>query len=422
MEEQEAETETKIDAKAENKKKRRSKQEKDALPKKQSKNKKEEEEEPVEVKMEVEEEKTETETTPKVNLIKGKEKKSAKSAEKKTPKSNKKTREKKTPKSKEKSPKIKSESPKQESKSPKKEPESPKSAEKSPQKEDSKKSPEKNTSKTETPKAKLNPFAAMMGKSPATSTDTKDGKQYEDIVKKSRYDPIEDAIWKKDQKTPYLAFSKTLQAIEATSGRLKTTEILANFFRSVMVLSPDDLLPSVYMCLNKIAPAYEGKELGIGETLLIKAIAQTTGRSVQQIKADVGKKGDLGIVAETSKGSQRTMFQPAPLTVQSVFEKLKSIAAMTGNQSMGKKVEKIQAMLVACKGSESRYLIRSLAGKLRIGLAEQSVLQALAHACVMTPPAQEYPPETLTAFKDCTSDRFKEALEPEALKLKTAYW
>eukprot|EP00093_Oithona_nana_P005240 05240.XXX_97456_99852_1 [CDS] Oithona nana genome sequencing. len=167
-----------------------------------------------------------------------------------------------------------------------------------------------------------------------------------------------------------------------------------------MALSPDDMLPSVYMCLNRIAPAYEGKELGIGETLLMKAIAQTTGRSVAQIKADVGKKGDLGIVAETSKGSQRTMFQPAPLTVQSVFGKLKEIGAMTGNQSMGKKVEKIQAMLVACKMSESRYLIRSLAGKLRIGMAEQSLLAALAQACDMN---AEDALKLKTAYCECPS-------------------
>merc|ERR1719219_1021905 len=134
----------------------------------------------------------------------------------------------------------------------------------------------------------------MSSKSPASSSPSsgsKSGSPYEETVKKSRYDPIEDAIWNKDQKTPYLAFSKTLQAIEATSGRLKTIEILSNYFRSVMVLSPDDLLPSVYMCLNKLAPAYEGMELGIGETVLMKAIAQTTGRSVAQIKADTGKKG-----------------------------------------------------------------------------------------------------------------------------------
>jgi len=274
------------------------------------------------------------------------------------------------------------------------------------------------------PSSAKNPFALMMGsksKSDAGSSSNNVLDKYEDVVKKSRYHPIEDACWKKGEKTPYLAFAKTLQAIEATSGRLKTIEILANYFRSVMVLTPNDLLMSVYLCLNKLAPAYEGIELGIGESLLIKAIAQTTGRSVQQIKADVGVKGDLGIVAETSRGTQRTMFQPAPLTIPHVFNQLKGIAEMTGHSSMNQKVQKIQAMLVACKESEARYLIRSLAGKLRIGLAEQSVLQALAQACVLTPPCQEYPPEIAIAYKDTSADAFKEVLDKEALKLKTAY-
>jgi DNA ligase-1 len=59
-------------------------------------------------------------------------------------------------------------------------------------------------------------------------------------------------------RVPYLALARTLEAVEGVSARLKIIEILANYFRSVIILSPEDLLPSVYLCLNKLAPAYEG--------------------------------------------------------------------------------------------------------------------------------------------------------------------
>lgn len=50
-----------------------------------------------------------------------------------------------------------------------------------------------------------------------------------------------------------------------------------------------------------------------------------------QVKSDVKKTGDLGIVAEKSKSNQKTMFKPARLTIKSVFDKLKDIAEMTGH-------------------------------------------------------------------------------------------
>lgn len=108
-------------------------------------------------------------------------------------------------------------------------------------------------------------------------------------------------------------------------------EVLANFLRSVIVLSPNDLVACVYLSLNQLAPAYEGMELGIAETTLMKVIGQTTGRTMAQIKADAQSTGDLGIVAERSKSNQRMMFTPPPLTVEGVFTKLKEIAKMSGN-------------------------------------------------------------------------------------------
>ncbi|CAG9861867.1 unnamed protein product [Phyllotreta striolata] len=246
-----------------------------------------------------------------------------------------------------------------------------------------------------------------------------DKKIYKPAV--SNYHPIKDATWNYNEKVPYSALSRTFEEIEEISARLKIIEVLSNYFRSVIVLSKEDLLPSVYLCLNKLAPAYEGLELGIAETNLMKAIAQSTGRTLAQVKNHAKETGDLGLVAEKSKSNQKMLFKPTRLTVRGVFEKLKDIAKMTGNASQSKKVEKIQSMFVACQDAEARFLIRSLAGKLRIGLAEQSVLQAVALACTMTPPEQEYPPKQLDVSKEISADSFKTKYQHNSLILKTAY-
>ncbi|CAF5187202.1 unnamed protein product, partial [Rotaria sp. Silwood1] len=122
---------------------------------------------------------------------------------------------------------------------------------------------------------------------------------------------------------PYRALSSTLLFIEQTSARLEIIRVLSNSFRSVLSLSSNDLVHCVYLCVNKVAPEYDGIELGIGETIIIKAIADSTGRTVEQLKLDYKSKGDLGLVAEASRSTQRTMFKPKPLTVSFVYKKLK---------------------------------------------------------------------------------------------------
>lgn len=253
-------------------------------------------------------------------------------------------------------------------------------------------------------KKKLQNFAfTPTGKSDAGSDRASDYNP-----EKSNYDPVEDACWKKGAKVPYLALAVTLDKIDGISGRLRIIEVLSNFLRSVLVLSPDDLLKAVYLCLNKLAPDYEGLELGIGESLLVKALAEATGRTAEKVRAEAAAKGDLGLVAESSRSHQRVLFSPPPLTLATVFAKLRSIAEMTGNASQQKKVDIIKGLLVACRQCETRFLVRSLGGKLRIGLAEASLLTALAHAAALSPPHGD-------------PKASKKRLEEAALLVKTAY-
>lgn len=51
-----------------------------------------------------------------------------------------------------------------------------------------------------------------------------------------------------------------------------------------MVTTPDDLVPIVYLSANRIAPAHEGTELGIGDASIIKALAEAFGRTEVQVK------------------------------------------------------------------------------------------------------------------------------------------
>lgn len=108
--------------------------------------------------------------------------------------------------------------------------------------------------------------------------------------------------------------------------------------------------------------------------------------------------------------------------MKNVFAKLTEVAVMTGNSSQAKKVDAIHGLIVASKQLEARFITRSLAGKLRIGLAEQSLLQALALAATITPPNMIKPPSSFNCVEGLSSEVTKSKVEANGLILKTAYW
>jgi DNA ligase-1 len=83
--------------------------------------------------------------------------------------------------------------------------------------------------------------------------------------------------------------------IEKTSSRLEMTSILAELFEKT---SFKDIKKIVFLCQGKLGSNYEKTESGLGEKMVMDAIAKATGFTRKEIEKEFREKGDLGLVAE----------------------------------------------------------------------------------------------------------------------------
>ncbi|XP_024637551.2 DNA ligase 1 isoform X2 [Medicago truncatula] len=210
--------------------------------------------------------------------------------------------------------------------------------------------------------------------------------------KPENFDPSSVVCWEKNKPVPFLFLSLAFDLISKERGRIVITEIVCNLLRTVIHATPDDLVPVVYLSANKIAPAYKGLELGIGDASIIRALADACGRTEKHIKSQYKKKGDLGLVAQASRSSQTTMRKHDALTIRKVFDTFHLIAKESGKDSQEKKKNHIKSLLFAATDCEPLYIIRLLQTKLRIGYAEQTLLAALGQAAVHTEEHSNPPP------------------------------
>jgi DNA ligase N terminus len=225
--------------------------------------------------------------------------------------------------------------------------------------------------------------------------------------------PTSDHPWLDNEPIPYYMVCQTFHEIEQITSRLQIQEIMTSLIRRVLLkhsatatdptvisVQQRDLQALLYLASNTVAPAYECVELGIGDALLIKAIGQATGTNPAMVKQKYETLGDLGMVAQSYKSKQSTLggfFAKAGttpktakktyLTAQEVWLSFQQIAQTKGNHSQQWKVDIIKKMLVrTIDPMETKYIIRGLQGKLRIGLAQSTVLIAFAHAFTLTRP------------------------------------
>lgn len=112
-----------------------------------------------------------------------------------------------------------------------------------------------------------------------------------------------------------------------------------------------------------------------------------SGLSSAALKRLYAKTGDAGDVAFEAKSNIRTLIPHPPLLITALYDSLLKIAHAKGQGAVKQKQAIVEKLLVAAKGEEVRFLVRTLSQHIRVGAVRTSILTALARAMVLTPPS-----------------------------------
>jgi len=168
------------------------------------------------------------------------------------------------------------------------------------------------------------------------------------------------------------------ESISKTTKRLEITSLLVGLLRQT---PPTVIDKVVYLTQGKLYPDYLGIEVGIAEKLAIKCISAVAGTTEQKVTIEYKAKGDLGTAVEEllDKKTQAAL-QKEPLTVEDVYTGLDRIARSAGSGSVESKIRQLTGMLGKASPIEAKYLIRTALGRLRLGVADMTILDALSQA------------------------------------------
>src|SRR5229473_3531912 len=165
----------------------------------------------------------------------------------------------------------------------------------------------------------------------------------------------------------------SLDQMEATNSRNELVRILSEVYRACSV---DELEPITYLIQGRLAPFFEPVEIGLGQMLLITAVATASGTPKEEVSKLNRQIGDLGVTAQRlAREPQRE----SPSVVE-VHQRLSRIAGAGGAGSQQEKLDGFTGLLGDLDPISAKHLVRITLGKMRLGIGDPTVLDALSFA------------------------------------------
>jgi DNA ligase-1 len=171
----------------------------------------------------------------------------------------------------------------------------------------------------------------------------------------------------------FVELAANLDRLEATSSRNELVRILSEVYGGCSV---DELQPVTYLIQGRLAPFFEPVEIGLGERMLITAIATAYGIPKEDVTKLNKETGDLGLTAHRLAPKTK---RKSPSVVE-VHQRLSKVAAAGGAGSQQEKLDGFTSLLRDLDSSSAKHLVRMTLGKMRLGIGDPTVLDALSFA------------------------------------------
>jgi len=185
----------------------------------------------------------------------------------------------------------------------------------------------------------------------------------------------------------YSILANTYEKLDKTSSKLDKVKIISELLKETPKYEVDKV---VLLLGGSVFPSWSEEELGVANQLVIKAISKATGVESEEVVRKFKKTGDLGkTVEELEKNKKQKTLGKKELTIDKVFNNLRLIAKQSGEGSQERKLNLIAELLAQCGPNESKYIVRTVLGQLRVGVAEGILRDAIAKAYNVSPEAVE---------------------------------
>jgi DNA ligase 1 len=165
--------------------------------------------------------------------------------------------------------------------------------------------------------------------------------------------------------------AQTFARLENAGGRLAAVRVVKDLFARAR---PAELAPVTYLLQGQLRPPFEGVDFGVGERLLVRVVARAYGVNEPDVERRFKRLGDLGLVAE----AVATRVPRARLTVQQAYKALLAVARASGAGTVERKTRLLATLLGQAAALEARYLVRVVQGRLRLGVGDATVIEAVA--------------------------------------------